>query len=141
MLAGAAVVPVAACDLLQDSTPEPPPAPSADELLVDRLTSAIRRTRAVAAASAGAGRSLVAVHDAHLAALGAPAPSSSTSPTATATPAPRTTGQVRAAEVRLEARLTEAAGRAEDGDLARLLASMAASLAQHVAVLPGRAAR
>jgi len=133
------VLPLAACDLLPRTPPVTPPAPTADELLVDRVVSAVRRARDLAAAVPGA-QSLVDVHDAHLAALGAPAPtrSPSTSPTAAPTaPAPTATG-LRTSEVALEATLTDAANRADDGVLARLLASMAASIAQHLAVLPAR---
>ena len=47
---------------------------------------------------------------------------------------------LRAAEQALETTLTDAAARAEDGGLARLLASMAAALAQQLVVL-GQGAR
>lgn len=158
MLAGAVLVPLAGCDLLPDRPAATPPPPTADELLVERATAAIRSARD-AAATAGA-TAVVAVHEAHLAALGqstpgsstpgsstpgsstpgssAPsgqAPSESTSPTAT--PGAPATG-LRSAELALEATLTEASLGAEDGGLARLLASMAAATAQQVAVLPGR---
>ena len=138
MLAGALVVPVSGCDLLPESTPATPPPPTADELLVDRVTWTVRQARDVAAA-AGA-QALADVHDAHLAALGAPAPSRSASASPTASPAPPapTGTDLRSTEVALEATLTDAATRADDGGLARLLASMAASIAQHVAVLPAR---
>lgn len=143
MLAGAVLMPLAGCDLLPDRPAATPPPPTADELLVDRVTAAIRGARE-AAATAGA-TALVAVHEAHLAALGRSTPGSSTpsgrassepaSPTATPG-APAT--DLRSAELALEATLTDASLGAEDGGLARLLASMAAAVAQQVAVLPGR---
>jgi hypothetical protein len=43
---------------------------------------------------------------------------------------------VRRSEVQLQAALVDAAGRAESGALAKLLASMSASVTQHLAVLP-----
>ncbi|MDH2416836.1 hypothetical protein [Nocardioides sp. CER19] len=135
VLAGAIAVPLTGCDLLPESKPAPSPAPTADELLVDRVASAIRTARA-AAASVPAGRSLVVVHDAHLAALGVATPSGS--PTATGSPA---VADLRSAEATLEATLTDAGNRADDGGLARLLASMAASIAQHLATLPSGAGR
>ena len=141
MLAGAVVLPLAACDLLPRTPPVTPPAPTADELLVDHVVSAVRRARDLAGAVPGA-QSLVDVHDAHLAALGAPAPTRSPSAFATAAPAvpTPTATALRASEAALEATLTDAANRAGDGALARLLASMAASISQHLAVLPARKA-
>jgi hypothetical protein len=143
MLAGALVVPVSGCDLLPESTPATPAPPTADEVLVGRVTASIREVREVAAAVPG-GTRVAAVHDAHLEALGAPVPSASTSasPTGSPTPAPRKVAELARAERALETTLTEAAVRAEDGGLARLLASMAAGVAQQVALLPaGKAAR
>jgi hypothetical protein len=46
---------------------------------------------------------------------------------------------VRRSETDLQAALVDAAGRAESGALAKLLASMSASVAQHVALLPEQA--
>ena len=43
---------------------------------------------------------------------------------------------VRSSETQLQASLVDAAGRAESGALAKLLASMSASTTQHLAVLP-----
>ena len=45
-----------------------------------------------------------------------------------------------ASERELQASLVDAAGRAESGALARLLASMSASVTQHLAVLPAEVA-
>ncbi len=46
---------------------------------------------------------------------------------------------VRVSETQLQASLVDAAGRAESGALAKLLASMSASVTQHVAALPQEA--
>lgn len=144
-LAGAVLVPLAGCDLLPDSVAPKPPAPSADEQLVDATAAAIRAAREVAA-GVPQGQALVGVHDAHLSALGASggtsASSSASSPASSPAPTPVPTTDLRSAELTLEATLTDAANRAADGGLARLLASMAASVAQHVAALPAaKAAR
>ena len=139
MLVGALAVPLTGCDLRPRSAPATPAPPTADERLVDRVTAALRAARDVAA-GAPHGQPVVAVHDAQLAALGASTAAPSTTPSPSATTAPR--ADLRATELALQGTLTRAAGRAQDGDLARLLASMAAAAAQQVAVLPaGRAAR
>ena len=147
ILVGTLAVPLTACDLLPRSTPATPAPPTADELLVDRIATALRAARDVAAA-APHGQPVVAVHDTHLAALGASpaAPSTDPSTASAATPSPSATTatapDLRATELALQSTLTRAAGRAEDGDLARLRASMAATVAQQLAQLPtGRAAR
>jgi hypothetical protein len=134
MVVGAVAVPVAGCDLRPDATPAPPEPPTADELLVDRVVASLRTARDVALATPH-GASVAAVHAEHLAALGATDPSSSPSPSAPTTP-PTPSAGLRATEAALQTTLAEAARSAEDGDLARLLASMAASVAQQVAVLP-----
>jgi hypothetical protein len=60
-------------------------------------------------------------------------------------PAPRPADQVaaveaiRVSETQLQAALVDAAGRAESGALAKLLASMSASVTQHLAALPKQA--
>jgi hypothetical protein len=136
MLAGALVVPLTGCDLLPKQAPAQPAPPTADELLVDRVTAALRAARDVAAA-APHGQPVAALHDAHLAALGAPTAASSTAASPSATPPP---GDLRATEVALQTTLTRAANHATDGDLARLLASIAASVAQQVTVLTGSGA-
>jgi hypothetical protein len=138
-LVGALVVPLTGCDLLPRSSPATPAPPTADELLVERVTTALRAARDVAA-GAPHGLPVVAVHDAHLAALGSSAATPSTSASAGSRQAP--SADLRTTELALQTTLTEAAGQARDGDLARLLASMAASVAQQVAVLPaGKVAR
>ena len=149
MLAGVLVVPLAGCDLLPSSTPvaRTPAPPTADEVLVDRVTSEVTKVRDTAASLPGA-ESLVVLHDAHLSALGAststasPTASPSAAATDLPTPGTATVGDLRAAERALEATLTDAAVRAEDGGLARLLASMSAAVAQQLALFPSaKAAR
>jgi len=120
-------VPLAGCDLRPQATTPTPPPPTADERLVEETAAAIRAARDVAAV-VPEGRQLAGVHEAHLAALGA-----ASAPSAPADPA---SADLHATEAGLESALTDAAARAGDGALARLLASMASSVAQHLAVLP-----
>jgi hypothetical protein len=106
-----------------------------DTALVEEVVAGIGETAAMVAATRRRHRDLrgplrlfVHLHTAHLEALEAPAP------------APLLDGrpgldQVRRAEKRLQGQLADAAVRAESGALARLLASMAAAVAQHLAVL------
>ena len=77
---------------------------------------------------------LARTHRAHLRVLGAEAEES----TAVAEPASASAAltQVRAEEERLQRRLASAAIEVQSGALARLLASMSAAGAQHVAALP-----
>jgi hypothetical protein len=49
------------------------------------------------------------------------------------------TEAIRASETQLQSSLVDAAGRAESGALAKLLASMSASTTQHLALLPAEA--
>src|SRR5690349_6979351 len=119
MLAGVLVVPLTGCDLLPSSTPvtRTPAPPTADEVLVDRVTSEVTKVRDTAAALPGA-ESLVVLHDAHLSALGAPtgSPSPTAShtaspsgtPTASPTAGKLTVGDLRVAERTLETMLTDA---------------------------------
>jgi hypothetical protein len=93
-----------------------------DASLVDEVVAEITAT----AALSGRVPALTAMHTAHLTALEAAPP----------TPGAAPRRQLRRAERDLQAFLADAAGRAESGPLARLLASMSASVAQHVAVLP-----
>jgi len=100
---------------------------SPDELLVEQVVVDVRRARDVAAVD---GRTeLVTLHEAHLRALGAP---TETSPSASPTVAPLAVGT---SETTLKAQLTAAALQAEDGSLARMLASMSAAIAQQLTVL------
>lgn len=136
LLAGALVVPLTGCDPLSSASRSPrsePAAPTADESLATRVAGALRDARDAAAASPQ-GAPLVAAHTAHLAALGVAPDAASPSPSSAAV-------DLRATEVALQATLTDAARAAADGGLARLLASMAASVAQHLAVLAGQRER
>ncbi len=105
------------------------PPVDADQVLVDSVVE--RLTTALAAAS-GLGRlkSLERLHLAHLSALGV------TETEFAATPNDlRTRGEVLAGEARLQKFLVTASVQAESGSLAKLLATMSAAVAQHLAVL------
>jgi hypothetical protein len=149
----AATVLAAGCDTgddlgEHDATTSPSPAPSVaqepeqspDEALVDdvlaRLGAAVavlqaaRRFKELRATVAP----LLHAHRSHAEALegdleGEAPASRPAGPSAAAE-------AVRSSETQLQASLVDAAGRAESGALARLLASMSASTTQHVAVLP-----
>jgi len=118
LLAGAAIG-LAGCDLLPADDPAPLPAPSADELLVDTVAAALISARAIAIATSG-GEAYAALHEAHLAALGRPTGSSATPPAT----------DLVTTERALQTTLADGAVHAEDGGLARLLASMSAAVAQ-----------
>jgi hypothetical protein len=122
----------------------PSPAQTADEALVEQVTGELTAALGVAESAArvprlrGSVAPVVRAHRDHLRALG-------TEPTP-APPGPRVDAasalrQVRRSETQLQGSLVEAAGRAESGALARLLASMSASATQHVAVLPAEVSR
>lgn len=128
------------------------PADDPDQLLVDGVLVDLQaRIAAVAAARAAAPRlrrvlrPLEDMHRAHLEALtpapGSGAPSAASTPTPSPAPVPTGTPleTVRADESTHQAALVTAAVAARSGALARLLASMSASVAQHVAVLPAGA--
>jgi hypothetical protein len=78
---------------------------------------------------------LVRMHRAHLAVLEAPDDRSVPAPDVGGTPA-EAVAAVRTAEQALQEVLATAAVEAQSGALARLLASMSASVSQHLAVLP-----
>jgi hypothetical protein len=99
--------------------PARPPADEPDAALVDEVVAQVT----AAAALTGRVPALTRMHAAHLAALEAPAPA--------AAAAPRR--ELRRAERDLHDFLIDASVRAESGPLARLLAAMSASLAQHLA--------
>lgn len=115
------------------------PDDDADEALVDEVRTRIRGTLATVVAVRAGQRSLrrrlaplVRLHEAHLAELAgddAPDLEPEAGPV-------RGLAQVKAVEAALQRRLTDAAVAAESGAVARLLASMAAAVAQHRAVLP-----
>jgi hypothetical protein len=131
-----------------DATGSPSPSPSVaqepeqtpDEALVDEVLAELGSAIAVlqAARRFKQLRPTVApvlrAHRAHAEALegelGGEASASTPSDLAAATEA------TRSSETQLQASLVDAAGRAESGALAKLLASMSASTSQHLATLP-----
>ncbi len=114
-----------------------PPPRDADQQLVDRAVTAISDTAAVVSSAIGqrprlrqglAGFSTL--HEAHLRHLGAPAGE----PAPESRPAP-TMAAVLTAERKLQDTLVDLAGQSGSGQLARSLASMAAGVAQHLALV------
>jgi hypothetical protein len=121
-------------------TPSAQSGPTPDEALVDEVLVELGAALGVAA---GARRvpqlrrsvtPLVKAHRAHISVLDGEPPDTGA---AVAADLP---GLLRS-ERRLHAHLVEAAGRAESGALAKLLASMSASVTQHLLVLPDERAR
>ena len=110
-----------------------PPAPAnPDQRLVDHAASAIAGMRAALLPHRAAGAvvtNLIALHTAHLKALGA----SHADGSAASSTIDSVTTQLAARERDLAALLATKAGQAQDGDLARLLASMSAAIAQRTA--------
>ncbi|MFT4265365.1 MAG: hypothetical protein QM572_18440 [Nocardioides sp.] len=138
----AVVVGVAsACDspLSSPSPSATPSGPTADELLVDQVVTEVRRVRDLAVAQGLT--EVAAMHEAHLAVLGAASSASSASSSSSSSSAPPSTepapSDLRTAEAALGPVLASAAGAAESGSLARILASMAAAVAQRREVLGG----
>ncbi|MFT4286394.1 hypothetical protein [Nocardioides sp.] len=132
LLVGAAAA-LTGCDLLPADDPAPVPAPTADELLVDAVAAQLLAARNQALAVAG-GESYAALHDAHLVALGRPAAPGTplASPTTLPSGAVDAGAALVAVEQGLRTALADGAVSAEDGSLARLLASMSAAVAQLV---------
>ncbi|MXG87996.1 hypothetical protein [Nocardioides flavescens] len=142
----------AACDVDDLRPPQDDPTPSAaasasptgapggDTAVVEEVVAALDAVLAqlLAARSVPAQRAavvpLLRAHRRHVEALDATS-------RATPSPTPVSVEQVRAQELALRGSLVDSAGRAESGALARLLASMAASVDQHLAVLPTGGAR
>lgn len=134
----AGLVAVTGCDGDANSDPTPrteptAPAVDADAELVDQVVEHIATASAAVAAARKQSpqlrrslRPLQRLHAEHLAVL-----ETDGDPTVSQ-PAAR---DVRAAETALQRQLTEAAVRAESGALAKVLASMAAAVAQQLAVL------
>jgi hypothetical protein len=137
----AGLVAVTGCD----DNPGPVPAPGiattpsggGDTALVDEVIERVSETSALVARARTSHRDLrpvlrplATMHTAHLGAL----QPDGAGPAVEARPAGLP--QIRKAESALERHLTDAAIRAESGDLAGLLASMAAAISQHLAVLP-----
>ena len=137
----AGLVAVAACDDDPGPVPIPgtatTPSSTGDAALVDEVVERIAQTAGLVAlartshrALRPALRPLVEMHTAHQDALDADSVDASLGTGPAGLP------QVRKAESTLQRHLTDAAVRAESGVLAQLLASMAAAVAQHLAVLP-----
>jgi hypothetical protein len=153
----AATVLVAGCDHGDDigdpvasgspstETPSPDaPDQTPDEGLVDEVTTALNTALGVLAAAHRLRplRATVApvlrAHRRHLEVLGGEVEAATGSPLSA--DAPRLQF-VRRSEQRLQATLVDAAGRAESGALAKVLASMSASATQYVATLATEPAR
>ena len=127
-----------------EPTPSPsasaPVEPDADSTLVEEVLAAISVAADHVAGARGLPRlrrqlgPLARAHDAHLAALDAE-PSGTAAPVVPTSPAAGIE-TVREQEQLLQRTLTSASVSAQSGALARLLASMSASIAQHVHVLP-----
>jgi hypothetical protein len=151
----AATVLVTGCDHGDDiGEPASSPSPSAatsspsaaeqtlDEALVDEVTSRLATALGVAISAWKAPElrramaPLIKAHRQHVKVLeGELPPEPPPGPKPDAAVALR---EVRHGEQELQAVLVDAAGRAESGALAKLLASMSASVTQHLAVLPRR---
>jgi hypothetical protein len=119
------------------------PEPTPDEVLVDDVVAGLGSALGVLAPARHYQQlraplaPLVHAHQRHLAVLEATADDGASAPVL-ASPADALRG-VRRSERTLQAALVDAAGRAESGALARLLASMSASVTQHLAALPKEA--
>lgn len=122
-LGAAGVVALAGCDD-GSSTPVPPPSPTpdADQALVDEAVAGITAVWRLT----GGRAPLAAVHRAHVEALEGEL---------SGTPRRLGTEALRKREEALRVDLVAAAMAAESGELARLLASMSAAVAQQVVVL------
>jgi hypothetical protein len=113
-----------------------------DEALVDQVTAELTAALVTAlhARRAPGLRQLLAplvrAHRAHIEVLDGSPPATPAGAPPSASTAVR---QVRRTEQRLQASLAAASGRADSGALAKLLASMSASVTQHLAVLPEQA--
>lgn len=144
LLAALAWPVLAACDIDPPESapsPTPTPEPSRDVVLVQEVVAALAEAEGVLGAASAAVPALAAslapatrAHAEHRALLAqalpeAPAPSSPS----VGVPAARrrALGAVRRSERQLETRLQQACLQAASGDLARLLASITSSTAQH----------
>ena len=115
-----------------------------DEAVVDEVLSKLVSATTVVSAARKAPRlhrpldALLKAHRAHIEALDGQPPGQRTpGPPPVAAAALH---QVRQSETALQAALADAAARAESGALARLLASMSASVTQYLAALPAQVA-
>lgn len=151
--AALALVATSACDVddlrppevrePEPTTPSASPAPGTDEALVAGAATAImsalelavlvRRRFPVLAPSAGP---LVRAHRGHLGVLDLGGGLQTRTSTSVPSSAARALRQLRDDEQRLQQTLASAAVDARSGALARLFASMSASVAQHLALLP-----
>ena len=139
---------LAACDIdppaRDDTSPASPPPPEDAELVASVVAELVRAEGVLAAATAApelAARlaPLVDAHAAHrelLVGAVAEAQLPDSSPTRVPDAPDRALAAVRRSEQRLLRQLREACVGAASGDLARVLASVAASTAQHSAALP-----
>lgn len=135
-VAGVAGALMAGCDTSTSPSPTGGGGPATgaaedpDTALVDEAAARTRHVLALLVALPHRDRAAVAglpeLHRAHLGALDAPLPPAGH-------PARPTLAQVRGAEAALQRRLAHLAAGAESGPLARLLASMSAGIAAHLA--------
>lgn len=126
-LAGLGLVGLAGCDD-KDAPPPGSGAPATvdpDRALADGIIE--KQTRAWQRARTAGATDLLALHEAHLDALGADTP--------TRAGRRRSQPPVRQVEARLRAELVAASMSAQSGELARLFASMSAAIAQQLEVL------
>lgn len=138
---------LAACDIdpppRDDTSPASPPPPEDSELVASVVVELVRAEGVLAAAAASGLTArlapLAAAHAAHrelLVGAVADAEVPDASPTRVPDAPDRALAAVRRSEQRLLRQLREACVGAASGDLARVLASVAASTAQHSAALP-----
>ena len=144
----AAPLVLVACDIdppaRDDASPASPPPPEDAELVPAVVAELVRAEGVLAAAAAATGLAarldpLLAAHAAHrelLADAVADAELPDASPARVPDAPDRALAAVRRSEQRLLRQLREACVGAASGDLARVLASVAASTAQHSAALP-----
>lgn len=126
-------------DAAPSPTPAEPDAPTADETAVETVLAALTSATGVLVAARRVPElrqplgGLLRAHRAHVGALDGTQAFGTTLPTPT--DAATALQQVRVSERDLRTTLVGAASAAESGALARLLASAAASVSQHLAVL------
>jgi hypothetical protein len=144
-LAGATVLALAGCDSGTPGNDLPGTAEAQQDADLQLVREALAVSLAAGAqlglVATGALRPrlapLIAMHQAHAQALADAVPSGSPSPSVAGTVVPPAPGLARARQVEADAhdRLVALAQRAQSGQLARLLASMAAGISQRLAVL------
>ena len=142
-LAAAPLVGLAGCEWGPPTEQVEAPEPDADANVVEQARGEIlarldtvqaTSTRHVGLSTALA--ALVVMHTAHLELLDADASTDRPSPPPVPVRPPVALAAVRSTEQALQARLAALAGEAVSGTFARALASMSASVAQHLAALP-----